>query len=109
LSNGDKVKVIVNNATTTTKPKAVVAKDPAESKKASLAGTYTVTAAQALNVRDGAGTNAKVLVTIPKGTKVKCYGYYTDNRGTNWLYVQFNFEETSYTGFASSKYLKKTA
>lgn len=109
LSNGAKVKTATTSKPATTKPKAVVAKDPAESKRASLAGTYTVTAAQALNVRDGAGTNAKVLVTIPKGTKVKCYGYYTDNRGTIWLYVQFNYDGTSYTGFASSKYLKKTA
>lgn len=111
LSNGAKVKTATTSkpATSTTKPKSVVAKDPARTKRASLAGTYTVTAAQALNVRDGAGTAAKVLVTIPNGTKVKCYGYYTENKGTIWLYVQFSFEGTSYVGFASSKYLKKTA
>lgn len=114
LSNGAKVKTVTTSKpaatnTTTTKPKTVVAKDAAESKKASFAGTYTVTAEKALNVRDGAGTAAKVLVTIPKDTKVKCYGYYTDNRGTIWLYVQFTFEGVTYTGFASSKYLKKSA
>lgn len=110
LSNGAKVKTVTSSKpAATTKPKAVVAKDAAESKKASFAGTYTVTAEKALNVRDGAGTAAKVLVTIPNGTKVKNYGYYTDNRGTIWLYVQFTFEGTSYTGFASSKYLKKSA
>ena len=43
----------------------------------SLAGTYTVTAASGLNVRNAAGTNNKVLVAIPKGTKVQNYGYYT--------------------------------
>lgn len=105
LSNGVNVKTVTSSSTT--KPKTVVAKDPAKSKKASLAGTYTVTAAKALNVRDGAGTAAKILVAIPKGTKVKCYGYYTENGGTIWLYVQFTFEGTSYTGFASSKYLEK--
>ena len=83
------------------------AKDAAESKRASLAGTYAVTAAHALNVRDGAGTNAKILVTIPNGTKVKCYGYYTQNGETTWLYVQFTYEETTYTGFVSTRYLEK--
>lgn len=110
LSDGAKVKAAATSKpATTAKPKTVVAKDAAEAKKASLAGTYIVTAEKALNVRDGAGTAAKILVTIPTGTKVKNYGYYTDNRGTIWLYIQFTFEGTTYTGFASSKYLKKTA
>lgn len=110
LSNGANVKTVTTSkpsTTTTTKPKTVVAKDSAESKRTSLSGTYAVTAAQALNVRDGAGTNAKILVTIPKGTKVKCYGYYTQNGNTTWLYVQFTYKETTYTGFVSTRYLEK--
>ena len=73
---------------------------------ASLAGTYKVTAS-ALNVRNGAGTGKKVMVTIPKGTKVKCYGYYTAVSGVKWLYIQFVYGGVQYTGFASSKYLAK--
>lgn len=106
LSNGSKVKPATTSATTT---KSVTAKGAAEGKKVSLAGTYEVSAAQALNIRDGAGTAAKILVTIPKGTKVKCYGYYTENRGTIWLYIQFKYKDVLYTGFASSKYLKRIA
>lgn len=71
-----------------------------------LAGTYKVTSS-ALNVRNGAGITKKIMVAIPKGTAVKCYGYYTAVLGTNWLYVQFTYKGVTYTGFASSKYLKK--
>lgn len=72
----------------------------------SLSGTYKVTAS-ALNVRNGAGTSKKIMVTIPKGTTVKCYGYYTSVLGVKWLYVNFTYKNVIYTGFASSKYLKK--
>ena len=71
-----------------------------------LAGTYTVTASK-LNVRNGAGVIHKVMTAIPKGTKVKCYGFYTPVLGTNWLYVQFTYKGVKYTGFASSKHLQK--
>lgn len=105
LSNGAKVKT----ETSSSIPMVVVASEPAKSKKVLLSGTYIVSAAKALNVRDGAGTSAKILVTIPNGTKVRCYGYYTNDNGTKWLYVQFVFNGTTYTGFASSKYLSKIA
>ena len=71
-----------------------------------LAGTYTVTAS-ALNVRHGAGTSKKIMVTIPKGTRVQCYGYFTNYLGTNWLCIQFTYKNVTYTGFASAKYLTK--
>ena len=73
---------------------------------ASLAGTYQVTAS-ALNVRNGAGTGEKVMVAIPKGTRVKCYGYYTTVKGVKWLYIQFTHQGVKYTGHASGKYLEK--
>ena len=71
-----------------------------------LAGTYKVTASS-LNVRNGAGITKKKIVTIPKGTAVTCYGYYTSVLGTKWLYIQFTYKGTTYSGFASSKYLAK--
>ena len=73
----------------------------------SLAGTYEVTAKNGLNVRHGAGVTKKKMVGIPYGTKVKCYGYYSTSLGVKWLYIQFTYKGAKYTGFASSKYLKK--
>ena len=81
------------------------ATDSAKSFLKSLSGTYTTTAN--LNIRNGAGTNKGIMVTIPKGTKVKCYGYYTAVKNVKWLYVQFTYKNVQYTGFASSDYLKK--
>lgn len=68
----------------------------------SLSGTYTVTASS-LNLRKGAGTGKAVLTSMPKNATVQCYGYYTSVSGTKWLFVAYG----KYTGFASSKYLKK--
>ncbi len=45
----------------------VKAKGVARSFNKAVAGTYTVIACAGLNVRDAAGTDSKVLVTIPKG------------------------------------------
>lgn len=66
-----------------------------------LAGTYTVTTA--LNLRRGAGTGYKVVTVLPKDAKVQNYGYYTLYDGTKWLFIKYK----NYTGFCSSKYLKK--
>ena len=84
----------------------VMAKDKARSFLRPLAGTYKVTAAM-LNVRHGAGTAKKIMVAIPKDTAVKCYGYYTQWNGALWLSIQFTYKGVKYTGFASSKYLRK--
>ena len=73
----------------------------------SLAGAYTVTASSGLNVRNAAGTAAKVLVTIPKGIKVKNYGYYTPVGSVKWLFVQFTYKGVTYIGFCSGAYLTK--
>lgn len=93
-------------ATTTVKKKEVKANDRPNSKDDELGGTY-VTISD-LHMRDGAGTNKKSLVIIPKGTKVKNYGYYTQAKsGTKWLWVQITLKGVLYTGFCSNKYLKK--
>lgn len=92
----------------TSKPSTteVTPKEHAKSFSKSVSGTYKVTAS-ALNVRYGAGVTKKKMVTIPKGTEVKNYGYYTTVLGTNWLKIQFTYKNVKYTGFASAKYLKK--
>ena len=84
------------------------ATQPAASKSSSLAGTYTVTASSGLNMRNGAGTGYSVMVALPKGTSVKCYGYYTAVSGVKWLYVQTTYNSVTYTGFCSETYLKKS-
>jgi hypothetical protein len=94
-------------ASSGTATKEVKASDKAMSFLKSIAGTYTVSANGGLNIRDGAGTSKKVLVTVPNGTKVKNYGYYTTAGGVKWLYVQFTLNSVTYTGFASASYLKK--
>lgn len=70
-----------------------------------ISGTYITTAD--LYCRNDAGTNKKALCCIPKGTKVKNYGYYTNFNGVKWLLIQFTLNGIQYTGFSSSKYLKK--
>lgn len=94
-------------STTTEKPSSVTATDTAAKKDKYLAGTYKVTADSGLNIRHGAGASKEKMVAIPKGTKVQNYGYYTVADGVKWLYVQFTYKRVKYTGFASSKYLKK--
>ena len=115
LTNGDKADSNASNASSNTSSNtsntekrvtAVKATEAARYFLKPLAGTYKVTASW-LNVRNGAGITKKKLVAIPKGTKVRCYGYYTSVLGTKWLYVQFTYNGIVYTGFASSKYLVK--
>lgn len=80
--------------------------DSAKSFSKSLAGTYKTTSN--LNMRAGAGTSKTILVVIPKGGNVTCYGYYTLVNGVKWYYVTYkNNKGIRYNGFVSSKYLKK--
>lgn len=98
-ANGAYYTYTANKTSSSTSSKKV---DAAQSYDKSLAGTYTTT--EALNMRTGAGTGKTIILTIPKGSKVQNYGYYTkDSSGTKWLYLTYNGQ----TGFCSSKYLKK--
>ena len=96
-----------SSASTSSSSSSVTATDAAKSYLKSLAGTYTVTAS-GLNIRHGAGTGKTKMVAIPKGTKVKNYGYYTSVSGVKWLYVQFTYNSVKYTGFGCGTYLSKT-
>ena len=58
-----------------------------------------------LNCRNSASTGAKVLVTVPKGTEVTCYGYYDTGSGYTWLYAQALVNKVLYTGFFAVNYL----
>lgn len=90
---------------TTAKVKTKKATKSAQSYTGTLAGTYKTT--DELNVRNGAGTDHKIMVTIPEGTEVKNFGYHTKVSKTKWLLVQFTYKNVQYTGFCSGKYLKK--
>ena len=108
LTNGSNAEsnVTAKPNTSSTTELVVKAKDSAKKFCKDFAGTYKVTA-DWLNIRHGAGVAKALMTSIPKGTSVKCYGYYTQILGANWLYVQFTYDGVQYTGFASSKYLKK--
>lgn len=84
----------------------VIASDRAQQYNQFIAGLYKVTAS-ALHVRHGAGINKKNMVLVPRGTKVRSFGYYTTAWGVKWLYVQFTYNNVKYTGFCSSRYLSK--
>ena len=101
LSNGSKVK----STNIHVQKIAITAADKARSKDKSLSGSYTVTGN--LYLRDGAGTHKKSICVIPKGTVVKNYGYYTSFLGVKWLYITFVKDGVTYTGFSSSKFLRK--
>lgn len=65
--------------------------------------TYKVTASAGLNMRTGASTKKPIITALKKGTKFRCYGYYTEQAdGTIWLYGIANGK----TGFCSMAYLK---
>ena len=85
--------------------KVIKATDKARYFDNNLNATYKTTGN--LWLRHGAGTLKKKIVVIPKGTKVRCYGYYSRSGLTKWLYIQFTLKGVKYTGFASGKYLKK--
>lgn len=86
------------------KVKEVKATQSAQSKDTAFNREYTTTAA--LNLRNGAGTLNNVLVVMPKGSTVRCYGFYTRYKGVNWLYVQYRKGDILYTGFCSKEWLK---
>ena len=75
--------------------------DPAESKDVSYKGTYTTKTN--LNLRMGAGIGKSIIITIPKGSTIENYGYYTKDGSTVWLLVQYG----KYTGYVSKTYVTK--
>lgn len=85
----------------TSAPKESSAIDYAQDFDKSLAGKYITTSG--LNLRTGAGTSKSKVTVMPKGAEVQCYGYYTKVGSTKWYLVVYK----NYTGFCSSKYLKK--
>ena len=106
-----RVNELVNGNTNTeakpaeTSAKVVKATGYATKYDASRAGRYTVTTG--LNLRNGAGTDNRILVTMPKGTVVRFYGFYSPVNGTDWYFVIANVDGVEYHGHCSSAYLKR--
>lgn len=98
-------KPATSTKTPTTSTKEVKASQSADKYDKTLSGTYVTTGN--LNMRDDAGVTKKSLCVIPKGTKVKCYGYYSVSLGVKWYYIQATVKGVKYTGFSSCQYLKK--
>lgn len=71
-----------------------------------IAGKYQTS--KKLNMRYNAGMDQKVLCIIPENTTVNCYGYYNISNNIKWYLIQFTHTDgIQYTGFSSSRYLKK--
>lgn len=106
ILNGDAA-VVENPKQSQIQPfeKSVVASCAAKSFSSQIAGFYTTTAD--LYCRNDAGSNKKALCLIPKGIRVRCYGYYNMSGSTKWYYIRFTLDGVQYTGFSSSNYLKK--
>ncbi len=73
----------------------------------SVADTYETTAN--LYVREAAGTNKKMLVKAPKGTKATCNGTFSTYGGVRWFYITVVVNGKTYTGYSHSGYLKRRA
>ena len=117
LSSGHTAVVLSNDAPaeeTTAAPSVPAATsavkdriDPATFFVSKMAGAYEVTASL-LNVRAGAGTDKKILDTIPNKAKVRNFGYYsTAANGKKWLYISGVVNGKNVEGFCSEVYLKK--
>lgn len=102
-----RVNQILNGSTTkpSTGTKNVISNDVARYHDNKVSGTYKTKTS--LYLRHGAGTNKKAMVCIPKGTEVKCYGYYSASNGYKWLYIQVTLNGITYVGFSHSAYLEK--
>jgi hypothetical protein len=76
--------------------------EAASKKNSDFAGTYKTTSN--LNLRLGAGKTKGIITTIPKGSEITCYGYYTpDSSKATWYYVAYG----KYEGYVSAAYCQK--
>ena len=94
--------------------KNTTATEPAHSGPSkSKAGKYEITTNN-LAIRNGAGTKKNkhgkdkhVLIRVPAGTIVQCYGYYSKVGKYTWLLVEAIIDGKTHTGFCSTSHLIK--
>jgi hypothetical protein len=58
-------------------------------------------------VRKKAGTDGALIITLPINFKVTYAGKTEEVKGVKWHYVTFTYNNKTYFGYMSSKYLKK--
>lgn len=94
------VQAEVNRLLSADKPVKVL---PAKSFSIAVARKYTAKAEMTL--RCGAGNGYAAVKVLPKGSTVRCYGFYTKSNGVRWLYVRVN--NSSVVGYADERLLSK--
>ena len=61
---------------------------------------------ESCNMREYPSLDGAIMCVLPKGHKVRCYGYYNiDSRNVHWLYVETELNGITYQGFVSKKVL----
>lgn len=60
-----------------------------------------------VNVRSNAGKTNKILVSLPSNFKVNATGNEKEVDKVKWLEVKFTYKNKEYTGYISTRYLKK--
>lgn len=90
--------VLSNGSKAVEKPKPEMAY--AEEYDKAVAGSYKVLTDLYLRT---APVNGTAIYVMKEGKTARCYGYYSVRDNKKWLFVQYG----KYTGFASSKYLRK--
>lgn len=87
------------------KPSRVSSLKAAKSKDKSLNGSYELIENGSLY--HGPSTSYEKMVDLPEGSKVRCYGYYTEVNNIKWLYVQITYNKVTYTGFCPEEILEE--
>jgi hypothetical protein len=70
-----------------------------------VAEAVVINASTGLNVRDQPDTSARVLGSIPNGSRITVYGEGRDNDGFRWIKVRSN-QWVSSEGWVATEYLK---
>lgn len=83
----------------------IKAADSPEEKDESLAGIYKVTIPA--HLKTGVDIRNGALLTLPAGTKVENFGFYTTYNNVKFLYVQTIYKDKIYNGFVSERCLIK--
>lgn len=98
----DEVNKLLKSSGGTTPAPAKPASDIQVAKYKDAAYNKSFTTTADLNMRTGAGTDHSIILTIPKGKRPRCYGYYNKVGNQVWLYVAYNGK----VGYCSKAYLK---
>lgn len=80
--------------------------EPAHSFSHTYNRRYKITASS-LYLRRGAGTDHSIILSMPRGSYVWCYGYYEKELGEIWLLVNYNDSQSGKTvkGYCSYRWL----